>query len=98
MKNTGNYSNGQKISEQSGEIFTYYHMDGKIKAQGKRIDNLFQGKWIFNKKEGYLWVVGHFKDNKKHGKWTRYKADGSVEKEETFQDGKKLSSKPQSLH
>jgi antitoxin component YwqK of YwqJK toxin-antitoxin module len=90
MKANGKYNNGQIISEQKGDILTYYHASGKIKAQGKYINSLFQGKWIFNKKEGYLWVVGNFKDNKKHGKWTRFKSDGSIEKEENFDSGKKV--------
>lgn len=90
MKNSGKYSNGQIISEQKGDVLTYYHIDGKIKAQGKYVDGMMQGKWIFNKKEGYLWNVGHFKDSKKHGKWIRYKSDGSIEKEESFEDGKKV--------
>lgn len=90
MKNTGKYSNGQIISEIKGDVFTFYHKDGKIKAQGKYIDGLVQGKWIFNKKEGYLWNVGNFKDNKKHGKWTRYKSDGSIEKAEVYEYGKEV--------
>ena len=90
MKNSGTYSNGQIVSEQKGATLTYYHINGKIKAQGNYIDGLFQGKWIFNKKEGYLWNVGHFKDNKKHGTWTRYKSDGTIEKEDVFNNGKKV--------
>ncbi len=90
MKSNGKYSNGEVVSEQKGDTCTYYHIDGKIKAQGKCIDGMFQGKWIFNKKEGYLWVVRHFKDSKKHGKWIRYTSDGSIEKEETFENGKKV--------
>lgn len=88
MKTSGKYNNGQLVKEQKRDILTYYHKDGKIKAQGKCVDGVFQGKWLFNKKAGYLWSIGHFKDNKKHGKWIRYKADGSVEKEETFENGK----------
>lgn len=84
MKLGGAYSNGQVVSEQKGDLLTYYHKDGKIKAQGKCIDGSFEGEWKFYKKEGYLWTMGHFKDNKKHGKWVRYKADGSIEKEEIF--------------
>lgn len=91
MKTSGKYNNGQVITDQKGDILTYYHKNGAIKAQGKCVDGLFQGKWIFNKKEGYLWTEGHFKDNQKHGKWTRYTADGSVEKEETFEHGKKIA-------
>lgn len=88
MKTSGKYNNGQLVSEQKGDTLTYYHKDGKIKAQGKCVDGIFQGKWIFNKKEGFLWQIGYFKDNNKDGKWIRYKADGSIEKEETFKDGK----------
>ena len=90
MKTSGRYNNGQVVRQQKGDILTYYHKDGNIKAQGKCVDGVFQGKWVFNKKEGYLWNVGHFRDHKKHGKWIRYRADGSVEKEETFRDGKKV--------
>lgn len=92
MKTSGRYNNGQIVSEQIGDILNYYHKDGKIKAQGKLIDGVFQGKWIFNKKEGYLRHIGHFKDNKKHGRWIRYKADGSIEKEEIFENGEKTKS------
>ena len=88
MKTEGNYSNGQAVKEQKGDILTYYHLNGDIKAQGKCVDGLFQGKWVFNKKAGFLWGIGHFKDHEKHGKWTRFKADGSIEKEQTFQGGK----------
>jgi len=89
MKTSGKYSNGQPVKEQKGDILTYYHLNGDIKAQGKCVDGLFQGKWIFNKKEGYLWNIGHFKNHEKHGKWIRYTADGSIEKEELFFKGKK---------
>lgn len=90
MKTSGKYNNGQVVSEQKGDILTYYHEDGRIKAQGKYVDDLFQGKWVFYKKAGYLWTEGHFKDNQKHGKWIRYAADGSIEKEESFENGKKI--------
>ncbi|HEU5122237.1 MAG TPA: hypothetical protein VFT59_05315 [Candidatus Saccharimonadales bacterium] len=91
MKTSGEYNNGQMVSEQKGDILTYYHKDGKIKARGMCVDGVFQGKWLFYKKEGYLWQEGHFKDSQKHGIWTRYKADGSIEKEEVFEEGKKTS-------
>lgn len=50
----------------------------------------FQGRWLFNKKEGYLWQIGHFHNNQKHGKWVRYKPDGSIEKSEDFSEGKRV--------
>lgn len=87
MKTSGTYNNGQAVSEQKGDMLTYYHEDGKTKARGKCIDGSFEGKWEFFKKEGFLWQVGHFKNNKKHGTWVRYKADGSIEKEQMFDQG-----------
>jgi antitoxin component YwqK of YwqJK toxin-antitoxin module len=93
MKTSGIYSNCQLVKEQQGDILTYYHLDGKIKAQGKNIDSLFQGKWVFYKKVGFLWNVGHFKDHQKHGQWIRYHDNGSIEKDETFEMGNKVKKK-----
>lgn len=90
MKTSGKYNNGQIVQEQKGDILTYYHKDGKIKAQGKCIDGSFEGKWEFFKKEGFLWQIGSFKNNQKHGEWIRYKADGSIEKEQKFDTGVEL--------
>ena len=90
MKTSGKYNNGQPVKEQKGDILTYYHLDGKVKAQGKCIDDSFEGEWVFNKKEGYLWCIGHFRNHLKHGKWIRYYADGSIEKEQIFEDGKEI--------
>jgi antitoxin component YwqK of YwqJK toxin-antitoxin module len=90
MKTSGKYNNGQLVSKQKGDTLTYYFKNGDIKAQGKCVNGKFQGKWIFNKKEGFLWQIGHFKDNEKHGSWVRYKSDGSVEKAEEFLNGKKV--------
>lgn len=85
------YANGQKISEQKGDTLTYYFEDGKIKAQGKSVDGAMQGKWIFNKKEGYLWQVGHFNDEgQKHGAWIHYNPDGSTQTEQQFEYGNRL--------
>lgn len=90
MKTSGTYNNGQPVLEQKGDILTYYHENGNIKARGKYVDGLFRGKWIFNKKEGYLWQVGHFDENgRKHGSWTRYNQDGSVQQKQMFDHGKK---------
>lgn len=87
MKTSGNYNNGQPVKEQNGDILTWYHKDGKIKAKGKCIDGSYEGTWEFFKKEGFLWGIGNFKNNQKHGQWIRYKADGSIEKEQMFKMG-----------
>jgi antitoxin component YwqK of YwqJK toxin-antitoxin module len=85
------YSNGQNITAQTGDILTYYFEDGIVKAQGKLVNDVMQGEWIFNKKEGYRWQVGHFNDaGQKHGAWTRYNPDGSVQKEQHFEHGKQI--------
>jgi antitoxin component YwqK of YwqJK toxin-antitoxin module len=86
------YNNGQIISEQKGDILTYYFENGDIKAQGKQKDGNMQGKWIFNKKVGYLWQVGYFDvDGKQHGSWVVYNKDGSIQKEKQFEHGKQIS-------
>lgn len=90
MKTDGTYTNGQIIKEQKGDTLTFYHKDGAIKAQGKCIDGLFEGRWEFFKKEGFLWNVGHFKHNQKHGQWTLYNPDGSVKKGEVYEMGKRI--------
>lgn len=92
MKKAGEkYANGQTISEQDGDVLSYYFIDGNIKAQGKYVDGVMQGKWLFNKKEGYLWQVGYFDDDgKQHGTWVVYNKDGSVQKEKHFEHGKLL--------
>ena len=47
MKNKGGtYKNGQLISEQKGKTLTYYFQTGEIKAKGKSIDGVMEGKWI----------------------------------------------------
>lgn len=85
------YSNGQKVSELKGDILTYYFENGEIKARGTVANGVMQGEWIFNKKEGYLWQVGHFDDKgKQHGSWILHNKDGSMQKEKHFNHGKLL--------
>jgi len=83
------YNNGQSVSEQNGDFLTYFFENGEIKAQGKQVDGEMHGKWIFNKKEGYLWQIGYFDESgKQHGSWTIYNQDGSIQKEKHFEHGK----------
>ncbi len=87
------YANGQAVSEQDGGTLTYFFEDGTIKAQGQSVEGVMRGRWIFNKKEGFLWQVGHFDDaGEKHGSWTRYNADGSIQSEQHFAHGKRVKS------
>jgi len=93
MKKVGEvYNNGQKVSEQIGDVLTYYFENGEVKAQGQYVDGKMLGEWIFNKKEGYLWQVGHFDEaGQKHGSWVRYLPDGSVQVEQHFDHGKQIA-------
>ncbi|MCD8506048.1 MAG: hypothetical protein LRY37_02795 [Alkalibacterium thalassium] len=50
-------------------------------------------EWIFYRKTGELWQVGHFKADQKHGRWLRYSRDGEVEYDEQFENGKQLKKK-----
>ncbi|HYG83602.1 MAG TPA: hypothetical protein VD907_01870 [Verrucomicrobiae bacterium] len=90
MNNLGKtYANGQKITEQDGDTLTYFFEDGTIKSKGGYINGAMRGRWIFNKKEGYLWQVGYFDDQgKQHGPWIIFNQDGSIQKEKSFDHGK----------
>jgi antitoxin component YwqK of YwqJK toxin-antitoxin module len=84
------YANGQRKTSYEGQILTHYFDTGGIKAQGKLINGLMEGEWLFNKKEGYKWQVGHFLKGEKQGSWVRYKADGSVQTKQMFKRGKQI--------
>lgn len=89
MKIGETYANGQPVTEQNGDMLTYYFEDGAVKAKGNYVNGAMQGEWIFNKKEGYLWQVGHFDEQgKQHGSWVVYNKDGSVQNEKHFEHGK----------
>lgn len=91
MNKDTTYAKGQKTAQQTGNILTYFFKDGAVKAQGKFVDGAMQGEWIFNKKEGYLWQIGHFDtDGKKHGSWVLYNPDGSIQKEKLFEHGRQI--------
>ncbi len=92
-KKLTHYKNGQKTFEQKGDILTYYFNTGAIRAKGPSPQGKMQGKWIFNRKSGQLWGVGHFKDDKKHGLWLRYDKNGKEEYRETFYEGKQVKKK-----
>ena len=82
------YKNGQLKQDIVGGVRTVYFIDGTVKAQGPVADGLMDGEWIFNRKTGELWQVGHFKRGVQDGSWIRYHRDGSVEKDVQFVDGK----------
>jgi hypothetical protein len=88
MLKDANYKNGQKIFKQKGDILTYFFKTGIIKAKGKHVNGLMEGKWIFNRESGQLWQVGSFKKGIKHGKWIRYNKICDLEHEAEYQNGK----------
>lgn len=90
MQGKTHYKNGQKIYEQKGSILSYFFKNCTLKARGKSIDGVMEGKWIFNRENGDLWQVGYFKNGKKHGSWMRYSKTGKIEYEENFDNGKIL--------
>jgi len=96
MKQAGDtYTNGQPVSEQNGDVLTYFFEDGTIKAQGPSANGVMQGQWVFHKKEGYRWQVGQFDAaGEKHGTWTRYNPDGTVQTEQHFDHGKRVKTPP----
>ncbi|EKE28873.1 MAG: hypothetical protein ACD_3C00001G0014 [uncultured bacterium (gcode 4)] len=88
MKNDLYYTNGQKISEQNGDILTYYFKTGKIKAKWKSINGIMDWDWIFNRESGELWQIWNFMANEKHGEWIRYGREWKIEYHALFNEGK----------
>jgi len=90
MKKDGVYNNGQKVSEQNGEILTFYYKSGKKKAEGKCINNNFEGEWLFFRENGKLMQKGNFAENKKDGEWIRFDDNGNIEYHSKFKNGKEI--------
>ena len=88
MKKGATYANGQKMFEQKGGVRTVFYKNGKLRAKGKHINGMMEGKWMFYREAGQLWVVGNFKHDKKHGDWIRYNKVCALEYHEKFVDGK----------
>ncbi len=82
------YKNGQKMFEQKGSTLTWFFKTGQVKARGRSVEGVMQGRWVFYRETGQLWQVGHFKDNLKHGAFVRYDRSDRVEYQETFALGK----------
>lgn len=82
------YKNGQIKSEIKGDQLINYFEDGSIKAQGKITNEKMEGKWIFNRKGGQLWQIGHFNKDVKNGEWIRYDSKGNIAYHVVFKNGK----------
>ena len=82
------YKNGQLKSEIKGDQLINYYEDGSIKAQGRINNERMEGKWIFNRKGGQLWQIGHFNKDVKNGEWIRYDSKGKVAYHVVFEKDK----------
>lgn len=49
-----------------------------------------QGDWVFYRKSGELWQIGHLENDIKNGEWIRYDLDGQIEKAAHFENGKEI--------
>jgi len=82
------YANGQPVFITEGDKRTYFYKNGKKRAEGKFINNMMEGEWIFYRETGQLWQTGNFRNNKKHGEFIRYDKKDRVEYHETFDNNK----------
>ena len=61
------YANGTPVYDLTGDRLTYYYKNGKLKAEGKYINDKMEGEWLFYRETNQLWQVGKFKDGMKGG-------------------------------
>lgn len=94
MTNKTHYTNGQIVRTLEGDRLTYFYKSGKIKAQGRFVNDKMQGEWRFYAEDGRLMQIGHLKDDIKEGAWTRFNEQGEVEYDELFANGKIQKKKP----
>lgn len=82
------YRNGQIKSELIGDQLINYFEDGSIKSKGQVIDEMMEGKWIFNRKGGQLLQTGIYSRDIKNGEWIRYDSKGEITYHVVFKNGK----------
>jgi antitoxin component YwqK of YwqJK toxin-antitoxin module len=92
MINKKDYSNGQKVQILNGNKLTYFFKNGKVKADGRLINDKMEGEWKFYRETGQLWQIGNFKNDMKNGAWLRYDKDNKLEYQEIFRDNKIVKS------
>lgn len=85
----GYYKNGQVKQVTEDGRRTHYFENGTIKATGL-FDGKMQGDWVFYRKSGELWQIGHLENDIKNGEWIRYDLDGQIEKAAHFENGKEI--------
>jgi len=43
--------------EQKGATLTWFFKTGQVKAKGRSVDDVMQGRWIFYREDGQLWLI-----------------------------------------
>ena len=90
MLDKKNYTNGQQVYEQNGDILTYFYKSGVVKAVGSFVNGLMEGEWRFFLKTEQLCQIGNFTKSKKNGLWIRYDKNDKVEYHENFYNDNKI--------
>ncbi|MDR1895446.1 MAG: DUF1801 domain-containing protein [Prevotellaceae bacterium] len=87
------YKNGRRVYRIQGNRLTFFHKNGKIKAEGIYENKLMQGEWKFYYTTGQLSQTGTFRNSKKQGPWTRYSKENKLMSQTLFEDDKVVRNK-----
>ena len=86
----------QKVNEQEEqkeqvikEIVEHYP-DGVKKIEGKEVNGVREGKWIYYYENGFIWSQGEFKNGKRTGYSIVYHENGNTKIEGNYEDGLKV--------
>lgn len=71
----------------TGGIYTEFYDDGKVKAQGKMIDNKREGEWSYFYPNGKIWSYGEYKNGKREGLSNIYHENGVLKIEGQYING-----------
>lgn len=80
----------EKGSEKKVVEVVEHYPDGKKKLEGKEIDGLREGKWIYYHENGLIWSEGKFKNGKRAGYSLVYHESGNKKVEGMYENGKKV--------
>jgi len=91
---TLHYANGLKretcgfLSGFAHGDFISYHMNGKIKSEGRYFNGKLHGNWIWYNDKGTKTQEGEFFHGEETGKWFIYYDDGTLSVEKEYINGK----------
>ena len=69
-----------------------YYNDGKLRLEGKILNNKKEGVFKTYYSSGKLYIFGAYKNNFKEGVWIEYDENSKVLLKETYQNGVLLKS------